>query len=191
MLRNLKLKWGQVASRQSGQVVATVWHYKRNLVSLWTLRSQPDAMTTVERRQPNGNKIDLMSTRDTSSQTITSSVWNITSMYILVPVWCIYILSLFVPSTAHSSPSSSSASNYNYHTKKRASRPNKLFATIKWHLHQQAIRCFLTMRHHHHHRQRRPIPSYSCSQRCVYCQQYCVPSRQRESMHILLLQGLH
>lgn len=83
MLRNLKPKWGHVASWQSGQVVATVWHYIHNVVTLL-------------------HTANLMSTRVTSSPTIMSSVWNITSMYILVPVWCIYILSSFVPSTAHS-----------------------------------------------------------------------------------------
>ena len=59
MLTNLKLQRGEVAYRQSGQVLATVWCDKRDVVSLSTLCSQPEAMTTVKRRQPDETKTDL------------------------------------------------------------------------------------------------------------------------------------
>lgn len=205
-LRGLRLQRGEFEYRQQGDVVATVWRDKRDVVMISSMHTATTT-TTVERTQNDGSRVNVtcpqavstynkyMSVVDNGDQMRNYSRVRLkSSKYYKYIFWFLfnvavtnaYILSNYRVTTT----SVNSLKNFRlnlsstligeYNSRKRIGRPR---STTHLSPALPPPDCVgsppaQSPRAHLH------LPSHSHGKRCVYCQKHRQPSRRRETVWV-------
>ena len=202
-LRGLYLQRGEHEYRQNGNVVATVWHDKRDVTMISSMNS-PDATTTVERRQQDGTRIEVtcpeavatynahMAGVDRGDQLrnyyrvrlkITKNYKYVFWFVFDVSVTNAFILSRYRVTTTSSHTlkmfrldlATSLIGDYN--TRKRIGRPKTRMHCFPSPLSSEPSPTQSPRAQLH-------LPTRSHSQRCTYCQNHRQPTRRRHSIWV-------